>query len=461
MYNTLMKWSILLIFILIIPFVYPEECDWEIKIIPHKYIFEYNENVNFTVSISRKYGPNSDIFIEGRIFDISGNMIENYHKTLSKVANERNPEYHPRLPENNPYIIQFNISEITCNDTTTSNNLDEKLIFVSYKLMEYDYSKLKISEFFPHPTKHDASMPEGEWVELYNSGNQPLDIEKLIINDDYGNGLNVSNTNILQNTTIVEPHSYIAIYRNHDGRLELNNEGYDEVKLFYKNILLDKVSYSYTKEGLSWSKVNNKWILTYPTPNEPNEIESPKNSSHLEIETVYLGSDNKAKFGDQIRVRVNIYKGDTTKYNLDVYIKDKEQISKRSEINLYENFKNYVLTIPIQIEPNCNQKYPDGTYTIYLTGFDETTTKEIEIKGINEDLCKVITETVTMSSVSQKEASNDNLFSTENQQIIEDNEITGEIIYESSDVKAKNVGIYFFAGVLLIVIIYLIVKKTL
>ena len=325
-------------------------------------------------------------------------------------------------------------------------------------LNELDYSSIKITEFLPDPIGADA---DSEWIELFNSGEYALNLENSSIYDNIGveADIFIADSNTLNNT-IIYPKEFLVVYTIGRDSL-LNNDGFEKIRLYKDDYLIDEVSYSGSKEGLSWSKVDSRWILTYPTPNEPNEIESPKNSSHLEIETVYLGSDNKSKFGDQIRVRINVYKGDTTKYNLDMYIKDKEQVSKRSEINLYESFKNYVLTIPIQIEPNCNQKYPDGTYTIYLTGLDKTATEEIEIEGINGDLCKVITETVTVSSVSQKESSNDDFFSTENQEVIEDNEITGEVAYTSSDVKSKNTGIYFFAGALLIVIIYLIVKKTL
>ena len=41
------------------------------------------------------------------------------------------------------------------------------------------------------------------------------------------------------------------------------------------------------------------------------------------------------------------------------------------------------------------------------------------------------------------------------------NEITGELIYSSSDTKAKELGIYFFCAVLIILVIYLIITKFL
>jgi len=458
-----MRFSIILLFFLILSSfsVYAEECDFGIEIIPNKYVFEYNENANFTINVFKNNGPTSDIILEGKITDLFGNVIENYRISLNGVANERNPKREPRVPAGSPYIIYFNLSEINCNDTNSINNFNEKLIFVLPEPLGQDYTTLEITEFFPHPTKHDAPMPEGEWIELYNSGDEYLDIEKLIINDDYGNGINISDVNILQNTTIIEPHDYLVIYRNQDGRLELNNEGFDKVRLFYKNILLDEISYSHTKEGLSWSKVNDYWIQTIPTPNEENYFEEPDYSSHLEIDRAYLGSNDKAKFGDSLRVKIKIYKGDTEKYNLDLYLVDEsnKQVSKRSEVNIEDKFINYTMIVPLQIEPNCNKKYPDGTYKIILKGLDEIDAEEIEIEGITESLCEEIKIKEETSLKTTPISFSTNAMESESESFT--SPITSSVIYQSSDVKARNLGIYFFCAVLLLLIIYLIFKKSL
>ena len=329
-------------------------------------------------------------------------------------------------------------------------------------LATVDYFKLKITEFLPDPKGYDdAEMPEGEWIELYNFGDSPLDIESLILNDNYGNGIEISNINILQNNTLIQPKSYLTVYRNKNGKLELNNEGFEKINLFYENILLDELSYSHTKEDLSWSNVNDKWILTIPSPNEENHIEEPDYTSSLKIENVYYGNDKKAAFGDSLRVRIFVYKGDTSKYNLDLYLVDNDnnQLSKRSEINIENKFTNYTMIIPLQIEPNCNVKYPDGTYKIILKGLDEVDSKEIEIKGITQSLCETIT--VEQKSSSEKVTSNIGQSSKEIEQENYAQPLTSSVIYQSSDLKAKNIGIYFFCATLLLLIIYLIFKKSL
>jgi len=454
-----MEFKIILILLLIIPFVYSEECDWEVEILSET-IFQSQDDFEFRYFINRLEGERANVTLNRSIEDTYGNTVKSYELSIEenivnyKTTSTLNPNMNPGT-----YLIKGEISP-NCNDIDLENNLDEKLIVILPEILSENYTKLQITELFPDPIGNDDDpMPEGEWVEIYNSGSEPLDLEGLSLYDDVGAepDIFITNTNTLDGTIILS-NGYLTVYMN--GRYGfLNNDNLEKIKLYKDDYLLDEVSYSGSKEGLSWSKVNDNWILTYPTPNEPNNIETPDHSSDLEIETAYLGSDEKAEFGDQIRVRLNIYKGDETKYNLDLYIKDSSyQVSKRTEINLYESFQEYTITAPIQIEPNCNEKYKDGTYTIYLKGFDEVATKEIEIEGLDKDLCKIVTEKVTTTS--EKESSND-FYSTENQQIIDDNEITGEIIYQSSDMKAKNLGVYFFAGVLVIIIVFLLFKKNL
>lgn len=325
-----------------------------------------------------------------------------------------------------------------------------------------DYSILEVTELLPNPKGNDdASMPNGEWVEIYNPSNTPLNLENLNLYDNIGNepDIIISNSNTLEGT-IIDANSYLVVYMNGRNRF-LNNEGFEKIRLYKDDYLIDEVSYSGSKEGLSWSKVNNIWIQTIPTPNQENYFEEPDYSSHLTIDNIYLGKDKKAAFGNSLRVRITIYKGDTSKYNLDLFLvdKNKNQVSKRSEINIEDKFTNYTLIVPLQIDPNCKMKYPNGTYTVVLKGLDEKETEEIEIEGITKSLCEII--------IIKEKTSSEKILESPDMQTIESQEetfttpLTSSIIYESSDIKARNIGLYFFCAVLLLLIIYLISKKNL
>lgn len=162
---------------------------------------------------------------------------------------------------------------------------------------------------------------------------------------------------------------------------------------------MDEVSYATTREAVSWSKINDIWVLTVPTPAKENE-HSINDQSYIKIKGVQdLGSDKRAKFGQVIRVDVEIYKGDTTKNNVKFYIEDssKERISKVSDINVYNKFLAYDLTIPLQINPNCKSEFNETDYTIKAEGLNTTASSAIKIEGITKALCEKI-------KVSQKEA---------------------------------------------------------
>lgn len=454
--------STILIILLPIVLASSNECDWEINILLDKYTFENGKDFNFTVNVFRNSGEKTQVSAAGYIKDLLSDWERNYTPWKNEtISNYRNEKYTPNLEEDKFYLVFFNITELNCNDTNLKNNFDYKFIMILPISLIQDYSKLKINEFLSNPKGYDdASMPDGEWVELYNSGDSSLDVKGLTINDDYGNGLKISDTNVINNNTLIQPNSYLTIYRNEAGVLELNND-FDIVKLFYKNILLDEVSYSHTKEGLSWSKVDDKWVLTFPTPDNENYATEPDYNSYIKIDRAYLGDNDKAKFGDSLRVRITVYKGDTSKYNLDLYLVDESnnQVSKRSEINLEDMFTNYTLIVPLQIEPNCNAKYNNGTYTIILKGLDEIDKEEIEIEGITKSLCEEIkikektsSESIKSSQVTSTKTSINNTSMTP---------ITSSVVYTSSDIKARNIGIYFFCAVLLILIIYLIFGKSL
>ena len=120
-----------------------------------------------------------------------------------------------------------------------------------------------------------------------------------------------------------------------------------------------------------------------------------KKESTVNITNVYLGTDNKAKFGDSLSVRINIYKGDETKNNVKLWIGGNEKISKITSTNLYTNFVNYDLTLSVQIDPNCNEKYSDGDYTLFLTAFDKNDSAIVPLSGILTSNCKTTTKYVS------------------------------------------------------------------
>lgn len=112
-------------------------------------------------------------------------------------------------------------------------------------------------------------------------------------------------------------------------------------------------------------------------------------SSSITIEKIYLGSDKKAAWGNQFTAKVVIYKGNDTKKSGQMWVeKNGEKVSKTSKISMEDQFKEYPLIIPIQLEANCNQKIADGDATLVVEALGLRQEMIFPIKGVDTTLCK-------------------------------------------------------------------------
>jgi len=298
-----------------------------------------------------------------------------------------------------------------------------------------DFNSIKINEFLPDPLGNDdASMPQGEFVEIYNNADDNVDLNNFYLEDKFGHKIKIDNIHSL--TTIIESKSHLTVYSNGFSGFLNNDE--DEIKLFYNNILLDKVSYSSSKEDFSWSKINNKWVLTNPTPNENNDQGIIINKSFVKI----LEVDESANFGGIIEVKLDIYKGDTRKNAIYLFIEDNDyKISEEVNFNLFGKYVNYTINVPVQIFPNCDLKYKDGKYELKVSGLEENDKKEIKISGITKKLC----------NINENKVKSDDIYfelmefpkeTTQNQDII----TKVRLINNSTDIQSLDLWSYIYKG---------------
>ena len=330
-------------------------------------------------------------------------------------------------------------------------------------ILETDYNNLFINEFLPDPIGNDdANIPDGEWIEIYNDNNEDIDLEGFFIEDDFGHKITISNTNT--ESTVIKENDFLLVYANSVSGF-LNNGGFERIRLLYGNKVVDEISYSDSKEGLSWSKINNVWKLLDPSPSEENiDTTNPnKGYSSIKINKIYTGTDNSVSFGDEFEVRLEIYKGNTTKNAIEVWVEDNNQkISRITNFNVYGKFQNYTINIPILLNPNCNNKFSEGTYELIVEGINQKDKEDIEVRGFDKKLCNDdVKETAsnkveTASVLLDKEDDPD-------EQVIQNSErlIQNKVIYESSDRKAKNLGDYILIIALLLIIIVILFRKDL
>jgi hypothetical protein len=415
---------------------------------------------------------------------------------------------------NATYLIAIDYEEGLKNNLSTERRFDgswgDSLVFSgtpgkenSIYHFSLDYEPLIISEIMANTFNEDDDIkPNGEWIELYNDGDEIIELRGLYFLDKSDeNELIISDDKILSEFgPIISPEEFLVIYRNGDSDFSLNNNGYEEVRLYSGDELIDSMSYSGSIEGMTWSNIEGDWYQTLPTPYDYNEIVeecdwllnmdinesiylsenfsfeiglyrffgkkqdmsvkgeitningkviksyfpwtnksvlsgiskkySPnlpegiyqikfwidndiiectdqditdnqisrliainptfeKFESLLDIETIYLGNDKRAQWGDQFTIKVNLYKGDETRKSVQLWAEiDGEKISKTTKVTINEKYSFYPLTLPIQLDANCNEKIDSGTAKIVIEAFGLRKEKDFIVRGVDKEICR-------------------------------------------------------------------------
>ena len=254
-----------------------------------------------------------------------------------------------------------------------------------------------------------------------------------------------------------------------------NNLNNDRDMIILKNAsgILDAINYDESlggKNNLALCRVNSTLMECYPSPGYANNltvisVNLTENytysqvynktkkltlESSLKIEKIY---NKEIKFGDSLDIRIKVYKGDTKKKELKLYVKG---LSKTTKVLLSNRFTNYTLTLPLQLNPFCTNK-SEGTYELTLEGLNQRVTEKIKVSDYNKDLCKTITikeEKTVVKSLEKEKPSNItvSIKPSENLKYAKN----AVVVYEASDVKARRYAIYFFCTILLLIIIYYI-----
>lgn len=147
--------------------------------------------------------------------------------------------------------------------TDSSENLAEKQVIITVKnVLDFvggyfesgNISKIRISELIPNPEGSDTT----EFIELYNSGDEEIDLSGIKIDDEEGG----SRAYTFPNGTIISAQEYFIVGRQ-DSKLALNNTS-DSVRLLYPDgTILQEVRYDDVLEGASYIQdENEKWIWT-------------------------------------------------------------------------------------------------------------------------------------------------------------------------------------------------------
>lgn len=361
----------------------------------------------------------------------------------------------------------FQNSLIECNSSAGSENM----VFINNQSssnqtnnsnMNNDFSTLKINEFIPNPEGNDnAPLPNGEWIELFNSGESSLNIAGLKIYDNNDNKISISSLNTLE-TTLIQPHGFLVVYGN--GNSILNNNGFERIILKNNEDILDEITYFDSIEGKSYGKFDDVFKISEPTPGFQNTLIEQNtsnssverqtsirrlNSSFIEINKIYLGNDGKARFGDTVKVKINVYKGNTRKTSGNIYIVN---VSESAGFNLYNSYINYTLTLPISIAQNCDNKLKNGTYRIIAESFGIKDHADITIDRNKNCVNYANIIDHVKSGISNKSILSESFINYEG----EGKKV--DVLYKSRDEKVGEYAVYFFIISVILILGYFLLN---
>lgn len=134
--------------------------------------------------------------------------------------------------------------------------------------INYSDWKIFLNEIYPN-VDSNSSHPElvDEWVELYNADSLDHDMTNWVIDDSRASSSKIKITSKNPAGVIISSHKYLVIQISPG---IFNNDG--------DNVFLDAPDgtnqdfyhFSSSKMALSWSKFQNNWVLSSPTPNADN-----------------------------------------------------------------------------------------------------------------------------------------------------------------------------------------------
>lgn len=312
------------------------------------------------------------------------------------------------------------------------------------------YVNVKITEFLPNPQGLDSdSLPDGEWVEVMNDG-EAVDVEGLELCDKDWNCVEVTGETT-GGSTFVPSGGYLVVYMN--GKSILNNAGKEYVRLVSEGEILDEVVYEGSTEGLSWALFEGEWVMAEPTPGGTNIFDEDDTKdvvgiSLLTITTLYVGRDDRVKFGDVFDVRVHVYKGKTNKQKVLLYV---ENVSRKVQFNVIENYQEYELVLPLVIDDNCDGDYNEGVYDVVLEGLDMKTSLPVLVNGSSAP-CGTVMNFTVLTQGRSGETLLHNSSTKENR--------TGIMVYSSIQEHMKRYGLYGVMMLLVFVFGYFLFVKS-
>jgi hypothetical protein len=102
----------------------------------------------------------------------------------------------------------------------------------------------------------------------------------------------------------------------------------------------------------------------------------------LHIKEVLI--DDDLRFGDALKVRLNISKGSDAKTSISVWVEGTEKVSEVTSLNVYTKHSNMEVLVPVRLK---DEDFDSGTYTVVAEGLGLTDSKQLRIDEKDEKDC--------------------------------------------------------------------------
>ena len=135
------------------------------------------------------------------------------------------------------------------------------------------------------------------------------------------------------------------------------------------------------------SIINGSFKIEDDPINESNSSDQEENNQEKSSDIRIIDFPETAKFGSEIKIKLDIYRGNTNKYAVYAYVeKDNERVSDKVTIHINSKYSEYKGTLGI----NLDCKNESGDYKIVVEGLDEKDTETIFIESCDgEDISNI------------------------------------------------------------------------
>lgn len=139
--------------------------------------------------------------------------------------------------------------------------------------------------------------------------------------------------------------------------------------------------------NLSDNAVEKMFVVINNQTSDKNETSLEEISKESSIAILKI-TPEEASFGESVNTELEIYKGNTDKYSISVWVeRDGKVISEKTKIHLKEKNTLYKFSIPVLLKPNCNDKIKEGDAELIVEGLGLQKGKKITLKGVNSKIC--------------------------------------------------------------------------